>query len=62
MQTANQEKSSPKMFAIYESFNELLKLNDHPLGENSANLVTLERRLEDGKVLSIHVRVMRIGQ
>jgi hypothetical protein len=35
------EKSSPKMWAIYESFNKLLILNYHPLGENSANLVTL---------------------
>jgi hypothetical protein len=30
------EKSGPKMWAISESFNTLLKVNNHPLGDNFA--------------------------
>jgi hypothetical protein len=35
-------KSIPKTWAISERFNALLKVNNHLLGENSLNLVTLK--------------------
>jgi hypothetical protein len=35
------EKNQPKVWATYVNFKNLPKINNHPLGENSPNLVTL---------------------
>jgi hypothetical protein len=35
------EKSSPEILATFVIFKKLSKENNHPLGENSPNLVTL---------------------
>jgi hypothetical protein len=37
-------KSIPKVWAVAERFNALLNVNNHPLGENSPNLVTVAQK------------------
>jgi hypothetical protein len=43
------EKSSPKMWPTFLNFQKQPKVNNHPLGENSPNLVTLIMKQAESK-------------
>jgi hypothetical protein len=53
------ERRSPKIFDTSLIFEEMLKLNYHPIGVNSPNLVTLLLRDFEGGWVFVKIRVAR---